>query len=466
MRLSRLTVHLSVLASLACTGSTSGPSAKTVAPPAGPKHPAVLFQHRPASPEIDALAKLGIVSRTLDEGDDPSRGLDKLAAQPGVDTDRMAYVGDGHGAAVLSRIKAAVFIAPQFGKGDERFLQESRVPVFEQFGVRDAAIPPNVADDTFDKTPAPKARCVYEALNDEAALRDRREFLQLAFAPPELAKIPGFYMTRQPVAYPLPPPSSFQRLPEQTYRTVAGHDFRLDVVRPAQSRADERPRPVVIFVHGQMHPALVREAKEWRSYREMAEILAAKGYVTVMPNLGASATGFESNKLFGEVVPVADNLEAAVRYVHTNAATLGVDPARIALWVASAGGAYGLGSALGNLASVTRAVVAYYPLVTESVLTGTQPPLAEAAIERLSAIRQLRRRGAKSAPVLLVRAGYDWDVLNRGIDDFATLAAESKAPVTVVRHDRAHHAFEVVDATEETRAVLERTFAFLDEHLR
>ncbi|WP_394830467.1 alpha/beta hydrolase [Pendulispora rubella] len=464
MRLYRFVVQWIALVSFGCTGAsaTSGPPATPMAPQDGGKHPGVLFQQRPSQVETEALAKLGIVSKTLDEGDAASKGLDKLASQPNVDADRLAYVGDRHGAAVLARVKAAVFVAPQFGNEDERFLKESHIPIFEQFGAHDSA----ASEDVFDKTPDPKVRRVYESLTIDVALRDRREFLQLVFSPPEQAKIPGFYMTRLPVAYPLPPASSFQRLPERTYRTVAGQDFKLDVYRPAQSTA---PRPAVVFVHGQMHPALVREAKNWRGYQEMAEILAAKGYVAVMPNLGASATGFGPNKLFSEVVPVADNLEEAVRYVRAHAPELGVDPARMALWVASAGGAYGLGSALGNLEPFTRAVVAYYPLVTESSLTGTEPPLPAAAIDRLSAMRQLRRPrrdGAKMPPVLLVRAGYDWDVLNRGIDDFAKLAADTKAPVTVVRHDHAHHAFEVLDATDETRAVLERTFAFLDANLR
>ncbi|WP_394841157.1 alpha/beta hydrolase [Pendulispora brunnea] len=466
MRLSRLVVHLSVLASLACT--SSGPPPATIAPQHGAKHPAVLFQQRPPQAEVEALAKLGIVSRTLDEGDEPSKGLDKLASQPDVDADRMAYVGDRHGVAVLSRVKAAILVVPpfanaaKFGKEDEPFLKDSHVLIFEQFDVRDPS------EDMFDKTPDPKVRRVYESMNADVVLRDRREFLQQVFAPAqtEQAKIPGFYMTRLPVAYPLPPPSSFERLPERTYRTVAGQDFRLDVYRSTQVQG---PRPAVIFVHGQMHPALVREAKNWRGYQEMAQILASKGYVAVMPNLGASATGYGPNKLFSEVVPVADNLEEAVRYVRANAASLGVDPARVALWVASAGGAYGLGSALGNLEPFTRAVVAYYPLITESTLTATEPPLPAAVIERLSAVRQLRRPrrdGAKIPPVLLVRAGYDWDVLNRGIDDFAKLAADMKAPVTLVRHDRAHHAFDVLDATDETREVLDRTFAFLDAQLR
>jgi hypothetical protein len=67
--------------------------------------------------------------------------------------------------------------------------------------------------------------------------------------------------------------------------------------------------------------------------------------------------------------------------------------------------------------------------------------------------------------MLIVRAGLDNAALNAGIDAFAKLAGEVGAGVTLVHHDRGHHGFEVIDATQETAAVMDKVLAFLDERL-
>jgi hypothetical protein len=65
----------------------------------------------------------------------------------------------------------------------------------------------------------------------------------------------------------------------------------------------------------------------------------------------------------------------------------------------------------------------------------------------------------------VVRAGLDRPELNQALDGFVKAAAELKAPVTLVRQDQGHHAFDAIDATDETRATLDQIFAFLDKQL-
>lgn len=109
--------------------------------------------------------------------------------------------------------------------------------------------------------------------------------------------------------------------------------------------------------------------------------------------------------------------------------------------------------------------MALYPLLADEVLASVQPALPPAQRERLSPLGQLRKAAAAAPPLLVVRAGLDRPELNQALDGFAKVAAEVKAPVTLLRHDQGHHAFDALDATDETRATLDQVFSFLDKQL-
>src|SRR6185503_19572688 len=116
----------------------------------------------------------------------------------------------------------------------------------------------------------------------------------------------------------------------------------LDVYQPAHA---DGPRPAVVLVHGQAHPALLRDAKGWPSLQALARVIAARGMVAVVPNVGSSASGPEPAQQLANVSLVADNVVAAVRHVQAHAVGLGADRRRIALWTAAEGGLYAIGPA-------------------------------------------------------------------------------------------------------------------------
>jgi dienelactone hydrolase len=64
-----------------------------------------------------------------------------------------------------------------------------------------------------------------------------------------------------------------------------------------------------------------------------------------------------------------------------------------------------------------------------------------------------------------VRAAKDAPDVNGPIDAFEKLAEEARAPVTVVRHEGGHHAFDGVESTDEASAALARAVAFLERNL-
>jgi dienelactone hydrolase len=242
---------------------------------------------------------------------------------------------------------------------------------------------------------------------------------------------------------------------DRVYRAAGGEILMLGAYQPAVEPG--ALRPAVILVHAQSRPDLMREAKTWPVMQGLARVIAARGRVAVVPNLGSTAAGPGL---------VADNLVAAVRHVEAHAPDLGVDARRLALWVAAEGALYGLGPAFGGeLDGAVRCAVALYPQVSDRRLLRTYPPLAAGVRERLGLSGHLRRRGKRLFPLMVVRAGQDRHDVNQALDEFVNLAQQVEVPVTLVRHDEGHHGFEVVDATDATRAVLDRAFAFLERYL-
>jgi hypothetical protein len=64
-------------------------------------------------------------------------------------------------------------------------------------------------------------------------------------------------------------------------------------------------------------------------------------------------------------------------------------------------------------------------------------------------------------PLLFVRAGLDRPGVTRGMTDLATRALTENVPVTIVNYAGGHHAFEIVDDGETTRAVVDDTVAWV-----
>jgi dienelactone hydrolase len=253
-------------------------------------------------------------------------------------------------------------------------------------------------------------------------------------------------------------------LSDRVYRALDGHSYPLDVYRPLAAEKGA-PLPAVLVVHGQAHPALLRDAKSWPSLQRLARTLAGRGLVAVVPNLGSSASGAEPWRQYSNVGLVADNVVAAVRHVLAHAATLGVDRRRIGLWIESEGGLYALGPALGGeVGGAVRCAVAVHPRLWDGRLALARPPLDGGVLARLASADHVRR-GPGAFPVLIVRAAKDAPEVNGPIDAFAQLAAQAQAPVTVVGHEGGHHAFDGVEGTDEAAAALDRALAFLERNL-
>ena len=69
-------------------------------------------------------------------------------------------------------------------------------------------------------------------------------------------------------------------------------------------------------------------------------------------------------------------------------------------------------------------------------------------------------------PLLLVRAGRDeMPELNKTLDEFIAAVLQHNLPVTIVNHPSGPHAFDLVDDTRATRAVIQQMLAFIRARL-
>jgi hypothetical protein len=473
-------------------------------------------------PEQQGAGRVAQAYRLFEQaGVDLLRGAQVARALPGVDGTRAAYVGLGLGThlgalmAAEADVRAVVMIAgsahlsramvedghpfwaadpseaallpaaaAQVARLDsERYIGGSRVPVFHQFAGDEALFGYEAAHQYLALTPDPRVARFYDA--DPAlaaqARADRLAFLEQVLAPapaatpapqapprmaerPEPRRLSEELAARLPLHYPAAPGHAYRVLADRTYRTVGEHAYPLDVYQPART---DGLRPAVVLVHGQAHPGLLRDAKGWPSLQALAAVIASRGMLAVVPNVGSAASGPEAAQQLASVSLVADNVVAAVRHVQAHAVGLGADRRRIALWAAAEGGLYALGPALaGELNGALRCAVALYPELSDRRLLRTQPPLLASTIDRLSVAAHLGRHAHPRFPLLLVRAGQERPEINQALDGFVEIARHADVPVTLLRHDRGHHGFETVDATAATADVITQALAFLERNLQ
>lgn len=109
--------------------------------------------------------------------------------------------------------------------------------------------------------------------------------------------------------------------PDIVYGTGSGHDLALDILRPDGKNGE--PRPAVIWVHG----------GGWRIGERAPSPnlpLAAHGFITA-----SASYRFTDEAIFPAQI---HDIKAAIRFLRANAHRWNIDPARIGIWGASAGG--------------------------------------------------------------------------------------------------------------------------------
>jgi tetratricopeptide (TPR) repeat protein len=168
--------------------------------------------------------------------------------------------------------------------------------------------------------------------------------------------------------------------------------------------------------------------KEWPVYASWGRLVAASGWIAVT---------FDAR---GPYTNSSADIRDLFRFVRSDGGRLGIQKDRVAAWACSGNVPSGLAVVMEEADPGLRAAVLYY---------GASD-------------------GAKirtDLPVLFVRAGRDNPRLLGAIDRLLARAADAGAPWTVVRAPDLHHAFDVLDETEESRRIVRETLEFLREFL-
>ncbi len=209
--------------------------------------------------------------------------------------------------------------------------------------------------------------------------------------------------------YPAPAPSSFTRLADQPYG-----DLRMDVYRPGTASV---PAPALILFN------TVSGAERGHPfYQAWAEIAASKGLVAIMPDL--------------RVASLEQDFDALLAHLAANAAALGVDRDRIAVYAGSGNVYRGLPLFLDPKRTALKTMVLYYGSADVKTFRG-------------------------DLPTLFVRAGLDRPPVNRAMTDLITLAQTQNVPMSVINYPGGHHAFEMFDDEAATRDVIDTTLDFV-----
>ena len=212
------------------------------------------------------------------------------------------------------------------------------------------------------------------------------------------------------------------------YENTESGALRLDVYLPPELERGAL-RPAVVFVNGVGDQPDSR-LKDWNAYRSWGRLVAASGWIGVT---------FEAR---GPADKSRPDIRELFLYLRTKGKELGIDANRLAAWVCSGNVISGLPFLMddADADSGIRAAVVYY---------GSGDPA------------RLRR----DLPVYFVRAGRDNRGLNEKIDRLFARAVAEGAPWTLVNAPGAHHAFDVLDETDESRRIVRDTLAFLAERL-
>ncbi len=209
--------------------------------------------------------------------------------------------------------------------------------------------------------------------------------------------------------YPKADPAAIAVRKDLEYRS----GLKFDVYRPA----NDTVVPVVVFAN-----VGSTAYTSWPFYIGWGEATAGAGLAAVV----YQAT---------QPTAIAD-FDALVANLRTRAAELKIDPSRIVVWSASANVRVGLPVAMDRGRDYLRGAVVYY---------------GDAEVGELRT----------DLPVLFVRAGLDRPALNEQVDKLLARALLANAPWTVENYSGGLHGFEVLNDTEITRALIQRTLSFM-----
>jgi acetyl esterase/lipase len=256
------------------------------------------------------------------------------------------------------------------------------------------------------------------------------------------------------------------------YSALRGYrPLRLDLYRQP---AVTTPQPLVMFIHGGAWSfANPRVGAAFRNFPFILAALAERGYVVASIEYRLSREALYPAQ--------SEDVGAALSYLRSNAARLGIDPARIALWGMSAGAHLGAMNAVTcERAACVQGFVGWFgvydlqafvedtagdTMSLEFLGCGSQP----CSPERLAAASPRLHVKSGAPPILLLDCELDDAKFAQRSREFAQRLREAGNPADAIAIPGVTHGFIGAD-DEATRRALQQalaaTFDFFDRVLR
>jgi len=235
------------------------------------------------------------------------------------------------------------------------------------------------------------------------------------------------------------------------YRTVDDVPLVMDVYYPPGVASESR-FPAVIFVSGYADSTIIKmlgvKLKEMGQYTRWGRLAAASGLVALVYE--AKAPDIDIQELIG--------------YVRHNAALLKVDENRIGIWSCSGNVPTALSVLMKDPRTIKCAVL-YYGYM----LDWDDSRLVAEAAERVGFVNPCEGKTfddlPQDVPMFIARAGRDDPSLNKTIEHFLSEALSRNMPIVFANHRDGRHAFDVLDDTVASRAIIRQTLQFMQTHL-
>lgn len=238
------------------------------------------------------------------------------------------------------------------------------------------------------------------------------------------------------------------------YASTEDATLTFDLYLPPATLGPAARLPLVILTNGYPDPGMQRvlgcRTKDMMSVDGWARLIACRGLAAV------TYTCLEPARDVGSLL----------QHLVSHAGSLGLDASRVGAWACSGHAP----TALGLLARTCPVPVACAAICYGySMDVGGADAVASAAARFRFAI-PLAGAGVPDlrtdAPLLLVRAGHDeMPRLNEALDRFADAAQRANLPVTVIDHETGRHAFDILDDSPRSGAVIREVLAFLERQL-
>lgn len=242
------------------------------------------------------------------------------------------------------------------------------------------------------------------------------------------------------------------------YKNVNDKKLNMDIYIPKVINTNLK-YPAVILVHGDGPAEILENIKDSGQYVSLGQLIAASGFIAITFN-------HRSSYGLTRMSDVGTDIEDAISYVKENADKFQIDKNNLGLWAISAGVPYGTSVVLKNIQSCIKCLVIYYGyLDLQHRKEEVSDDITEEELKEFSPITYLSIVKNEIPPLLIARAGLDYAVINKSIDNFIYELLRQNIDFNLYNHSKGEHGFDLKNDNIRTYEIIKRTIEFLKEYL-